>query len=478
MQPNGLTGEFCRRAFALPATTMQSPVQQPAATNAPPPTQPKKSAAQERVDNWLAASKGSLHHETIRQECIKLSSQQNWEMVKYAIDLLEPKCDRLEENVRLLWIIQDNLDALFTSSVPLCGKQVLKFEELKRNNHFLFEPPVMTYIKLDRIVNALGTLNAGGNNNLAAIKEHLSRWEFYFLSLQELVAAVITSRPHPPSGFMPLALHHFILELRRTNQPFLAELEGRSCLFWAVAPFECCFEMILVPAALKSNLGMLTAAGYGPCLHLADLSGDARKEIQQEAVGEFLKEKWALLKQEIGSKMEKLEEFQQLSEQQLGGVSDADFAQLCQSMHMHPAFKNELQDLFFSQQEDPVATRKAAVDYMLPMIKRALAELPAQKRPKAEAEVQALTKRGDVEGLSDFLQRLIDEKASHSQNNFLHIFTKLECINRVVTPANRRQFFDGWDRHQNDPPAFKKHLAGYFTPTEVQTIIDILAQLH
>lgn len=331
MDPSGFSSDFCRRVFGqdgnTPSTTRVSPPPTPVATEL---TQPKKSTPKEIVDAWLATSKGVLNREAIKKECIALPAQQNWEMTVYAMGLLDTQTDKLADNVRLLWILQENLETLSIEGMAT------KFKELKRNNDFNLRPPVESYVRFVRILKALKEAHPGTNGNLEKIKATLPRWEFYFLKFQELMGASnITSRPQSLPRLTPLPLSKFILELHIKNQTFLAKFGDYSCLFWPISPFECCFEPIFSSFILKTNLCGMKAAGYGPSLQFSGLSKAAQEEFQQSAISEYFTQKIRAMKVEFGDQHQSVEMWQKYSENL--GIKDEEYADIASAARNNPA---------------------------------------------------------------------------------------------------------------------------------------------
>src|SRR5262245_14090228 len=101
-----------------PATETAAPVSAPEEVAS---ESPLRQLAEEKVKEWLSLPKGGLTRPVVRDECQKFPAELNWELLLYALEAIQPKLTRLNDNIRLLWIILGNLESLSYNKVVVVG---------------------------------------------------------------------------------------------------------------------------------------------------------------------------------------------------------------------------------------------------------------------------------------------------------------------------------------------------------------------
>lgn len=329
--------QFWRQAFGQDGNTPAAALPPSALRLAAAEVQSQKSTPRERVDAWRAAPKGTLSRDTIKKECTALAFQENWEMAVYALELLDSCCDKLVDNVRLLWIVQENFHILFLLGVS-------KLDDFVNINNFGILPPISTYGKFDRVYQALKEVNPGANKNLAIIKKSLFCWEVYFLQLQQFMGtSTLTSRLNPPPRLTPLPLTKFISEIHDKNQPIVIKMGEFSCLLWAISSHECCFDPLFTHLAERTSLARIQAVGYGEHLQFSLLSLEAQLEFSQPVITEFFTQKIQEAKARLGDQLSDMKDLQELSEQ--AAITDEDYAGVAATCQVNPAIPTLVNNL-------------------------------------------------------------------------------------------------------------------------------------
>lgn len=125
----------------------------------------KMGFAQRKVDAWLAIPKGQCKRGDLMKECEPLSDEENWEFLQYAVSLMNSRLDKLSDNIRLIWIIADNLEIL---------RDQKKVGTVSGLGGIL--PPDETQAGLRNLMAAIQK-EEKPSQSLESIKDKLSSWE-------------------------------------------------------------------------------------------------------------------------------------------------------------------------------------------------------------------------------------------------------------------------------------------------------------
>lgn len=249
-------------------------------------------AEQARVNAWLLPEVQTTL-EQIRGCCIKLLAAQNWEMLEYAVGLVQARLNDLKVNERLLWIISENLDTLVKSKVAYLGREPSKFESLLMEKQAVwgFKPPLENYLGLRKLIAALSTPE---NAKLEFTKRNLKRLNRNVTPLSQIHIKVITSRPDAPPPLAYFAIPTCIQELWTLQRPLQISTGSNLCFILPISPQDCRFE---VAEGFAQNLileQILACTGLGTPCKLENLSEKACAEWNATDIPNFIQTKHKL----------------------------------------------------------------------------------------------------------------------------------------------------------------------------------------
>lgn len=204
-------------------------------------SQEKKSALDTQVETWIDRSKtDKLAHTTIFEFCSKLSAKENWKMLSYALELFNSRGSKLEENIRLIWILQDNLEILFETQIAAFPQNILKIDTITPGELSFF-PPLDLLETLHKVISAIDLLESS-NKNIRVIKEEkLPKWKNYSTVLEQtLLSNTITCQDPPRFKSTPtFKLQKFMAYLWENQLVANLKVDNQPLLFWPQSSQEC-----------------------------------------------------------------------------------------------------------------------------------------------------------------------------------------------------------------------------------------------
>lgn len=263
--------------FTTPSIHCVPPITDPISEIAPPTlclSQDQK-AAVERVERWMSLPNGNLVHDTIFTESQKLTAAENYAALCHAGEMMDARLNQLTSNIRLLWIIQDNLEVLFKkqkmSDIKFTQLPILDLE---------MHPPFALYRSLQRLMQALSNGDAAVN---ALPLFSLSTWRDWVACLNGYVDTTITCAPDMPAPIVTLALPKLIGEL--WNQKSVLRLMVMRCPFviYAFSPTECTYSAHLSLYSVPFEQNVHHAFGYQKYVELINLSPEVLEEFDTHA---------------------------------------------------------------------------------------------------------------------------------------------------------------------------------------------------
>jgi len=202
-----------------------------------------KSAMATQVDTWIDREKTkTIPHTDIFNFCENLSAEQNWDMLTYALQVMKSKLPDLNGNMRLLWIIQDNLQTLTDSLIAAHPRPKQKISICFENRLAadLFKPPLAIIEALVSIIKEI-QLVASPSTNLTAIQHNLARWtKALDLICEETTPFVMTCRDVPlHDSWSTIKMPHLTSYLFESKVALEIDNEGASFYMFGVSAQDC-----------------------------------------------------------------------------------------------------------------------------------------------------------------------------------------------------------------------------------------------
>lgn len=199
-----------------------------------------------RVDNWLdRLQTPKLSHAAIFDFCEALPCEKNWEMLVYALTLVQEKMSDLNSHIRLIWIIHDNLRTLNESEiVTLLSVRQTKIQICFHSGLLgtLAEPKWEVIEQIALLKRAIEQTDSP-SSTLEVIQRNIEIWTKSLDQICKYVMPhVFTCREMPYCSYaIKVSISHLTSYLFENKKILKTSIQERDGYFIAISEKECSF---------------------------------------------------------------------------------------------------------------------------------------------------------------------------------------------------------------------------------------------